>query len=80
MFFIMIRIIRKRNEVKEEDIEKFDKMYGTFFDEFSGNDKKNFWFYPIFYLRRIFLSLIIFFVTIPIFRLILSFILSLMRF
>ena len=77
MLFVSIKIIRKRKEVESEGLEKYDKMYGTFFDGFCGKDQINFWFYLVFFLRRILLSLTIFFVAVPIYRLILSLILSL---
>ena len=72
----MIKVMNKKKSLKSEDIESFDKMYGTFFYEFLDGHNQSYY-YLIFVLRRLSIVLLVFFVEIAVLQLIFSAIFSL---
>ena len=73
-----MKLIGKRNGLNsQEERAAFDKKFGAIFDEFDETKSENFYFYPLFFLRRSLMVNVIFFVSEPVVKLILSFILSL---
>ena len=63
--------------IVKEDREGFDKKFGALFSEFNEGKKENFYFYPLFFMRRFLIVIVIFVIPAADVKLILSFILSL---
>ena len=60
----MLYLIRKRQKVIEkEEIETFNKNYGTFFEEFKDDDLSKWLFYILFIFRRIAMIISIYFLN-----------------
>ena len=72
----MIKAMNRKKSLKSGEIENFNKMYGTFFDEFLDGDSQSFY-YLIFIFRRLSIVFLVFFVEIGILQLTLSAIISL---
>ena len=78
MWVISMKLIALRKKISSDDeIETFNKKFGSLFDEFAQNRFDNFYFYQIFFFRRALIVTIIFLVSQPVVRLTLSFTLSL---
>ena len=75
---LSIKLVKKRNSLEtDEEKESYDKKVGALFNEFDDCRPENLYFYVLFFFRRLGVVVIIFFVENPIFRLVISFILSL---
>ena len=71
-------LVGKRNKVEcLGDKENFDKKFGAIFNEFNGEKCECCYFYPLFFFRRSLIVSLVFLVTEPVIRLVLSLILSL---
>ena len=70
----MIYLLYKRCKIASspEDIEIFQKYYGTLFEEFNSNGISSWQYYPLFVLKRLSIVFTIFFVTIPVLQLSIS--------
>ena len=72
-------VIKKRLILTESSkIEELEKKFKVLFKEFNSAKKENLWFYYLFFIRRLFISMIIFIIASPVLCLVLSFCLSAM--
>ena len=66
----MLLLVKKRQALLDkEEIERFSKCYGTFFEEFKEEGLSNWLFYVLFIFRRIAMIFCISFVQNPILQL-----------
>jgi hypothetical protein len=52
MTLLLILIYKKFNQESEEVREQFKILFGTFFDEFKDDNRRNCWFYLLFFGKR----------------------------